>query len=150
MDTNELKSKLSAFGGNVRDSAGRLTKSAVDGSRKVTEKLRVQNRIRKAENKLKETYIAIGRKYEEVYGSKNDPDFIQYMADIADARAQIAAARTELSSLDKAFVCTKCGKFVTENQNFCPYCGTKIFRNAPIVDAEIVESSDEETTYEEL
>ena len=141
MDTNELKAKLAQLGTGVRDSAGKLTRNAVDSSRKLTEKVRVQTSIRKAEAKLKNAYLAVGRKYEELYGNRNDPDFSPYMQEIADARAQIAAARAELSSMDTASVCPKCGKYVMETQNFCPYCGTKIFRSQP-VEAEIL-SSDE-------
>ncbi len=144
MDTNEIKSRLMRFGSDVKDSAGKLTRSAVDSSRKMGEKVRVQNQIRKAEAKLKDTYLAIGQKYEELYGTKGDPEFSQYMADIADARAQIAASRAELASLDTASVCPSCNKYVMENQKFCPHCGTKIIRNAPI-DAEIMTPDDTET-----
>ena len=139
MDTNEIKSKLMQFGSDVKDSAGKLTKNAVDSSRKMTEKVRVQNNIRKAENKLKEAYLAIGQKYEELYGNRNDPDFARYMQEIADARALIASCRAELSSIDTASLCPKCSKFVTETQNFCPYCGTKIQRSQP-VEAEIIDT----------
>jgi len=139
MDTQEIKSKLMQFGSDVKDSAGKLTKSAFDGSRKMTEKVRVQNNIRKAENRLKEIYMAIGQKYEELYGSRNDTEFAPYMQQIADIRAQIAAARAELSSLDTASVCPKCSKYVTETQKFCPYCGTKILRAEP-VEAEVIDS----------
>lgn len=142
MDTYDFKSKLKQFGTGMKDSAEKLTKSAMDGSKKVTEKVKVQATIRKAEARLNDTYLAIGKKYEEVYGSKHDPEFTKYMAEIADARAQIAAARAELSSLDSAMLCTKCGKYVTENQKFCPYCGTKLIRN-DIIEAEVI-SSDEE------
>ncbi|MBR0484601.1 MAG: zinc ribbon domain-containing protein [Oscillospiraceae bacterium] len=139
MDTNELKSKLIQFGSEMKDSAGKLTRNAVDSSRKVTEKVRVQNNIRKAENKLKDAYIAIGQKYEKLYGNRSDPDFAPFMQEIADARAQIAAARAELSSMDTALFCPKCGKYVNENQNFCPYCGTKILKPEP-VEAEVISS----------
>ncbi len=143
MDTNEIKSRLVQFGTDMKDTAGKLTKNAVDSSRKVSERFQIQGRIRKAEARLDGIYRTIGKKYEELYGSKNDPEFGQFMAEIADARAQIASARAELSSLDSAAVCGKCGKFVTENQNFCPYCGTKIIRNSA-VETEIISSETEE------
>ncbi|MBR1528163.1 MAG: zinc-ribbon domain-containing protein [Oscillospiraceae bacterium] len=139
MDTNELKLRLKRFGIDVKDSAGKLTKNAVDGSKKLTEKIRVQNNIRKAETQLKQTYAEMGQKYEELYGSRNDAEFAPYMTKLADLRAQIAAARAELSSLDSAVVCKNCGKYVLENQNFCPYCGTKIILSQP-VEAEVVSS----------
>ena len=148
MDTNELKLKLNRFGSDVMDSAGKLTKNAMDGSKKMTEKFRIQKNIRKAEKSLQQTYIKIGQKYEELYGSQNEPDFASYMTEIADFRAQIAAARAELSSLDSAVLCKKCGKYVMENQNFCPNCGAKIIRTQP-VDTEISAPEPEVMTEEQ-
>ncbi len=143
MDTNELKQKLIHFGTNFKDSAGKVTKNAMDGSKKMAEKIRIQSNISKAEKNLTQTYVKIGQKYEELYGNRSDPDFSVYMMEIADIRAQIAAARAELASLDTAVLCKNCGKYVTENQNFCPNCGSKIMRDAP-VEAEVVPSEPSE------
>ena len=95
--------------------------------------------MHKAENQLQAAQLALGRRYEELYGNRNDPDLAQYIADIANARAQIAAAHAELTSLDQAFVCQKCHQFVTENQKFCPHCGTELFHRDPIVDTDYQE-----------
>jgi len=130
--------RLVKFGADFKDSAEKLTQNAVSSSKKVARKLQVQNTIRQAEAKLNETYAALGKKYEELYGNRSDPDFAQYMADIADARAQIAAARAELNAIGSASVCPNCGKYMTESQNFCPYCGSKRPEEseAVVIDAE--------------
>ena len=146
MDTNELKRKLNRFGTDVMDSAGKLTKNAVDGSKKMKEKIRIQTNIRKAEKSLQQTYIDIGQKYEELYGNRNDPDFSPYMAEIADFRAQIAAFHAELNSLSSAGFCGNCGNMVKENQKFCPSCGAKIKKTQP-VDAEIISPEQEYQEY---
>ncbi|MDE6087383.1 MAG: zinc ribbon domain-containing protein, partial [Oscillospiraceae bacterium] len=86
-------------------------------------------------------YIAMGKKCEEIYGSKNMPEFSGYMTEIADAKAQIAAAKAELGSLDTASVCPNCKKYVMENQKFCPYCGTKLIET---VDAVCVDTDSQE------
>ncbi|MDE5753686.1 MAG: zinc ribbon domain-containing protein [Oscillospiraceae bacterium] len=134
----DLREKLTKFGADVKDSAEKLTKGAVDGSKKMAEKAKLQNTIRRAESKMNEIYIAMGKKCEEIYGGKNMPEFSGYMAEIADAKAQIAAAKAELGSLDTASICPNCKKYVTENQKFCPYCGTKLIESvdAVVVDAE--------------
>ena len=145
----ELKDRLVKFGSDVRDSAERLTQNAVTSSKKVAEKVKIQNTIRHAEARLNETYIAIGKKYEELYGNRSDPDFSQYMADIADARAQIAAARAELNAFGSASMCPNCGKYMTESQNFCPYCGSKKPKEAEavVIEAE-TEIKTEDSTEE--
>lgn len=138
----EMKEKLIKFGTNVKDSAEKLTKNAFDGSKKMTEKIKIQNKIRHAEAQLNEIYIAIGKKYEELYGNKSDVEFVQYMADIADARAQIAAARAELGALESASVCENCGRYVMESQKFCPYCGTKQEKDDKVIIASEVKVSE--------
>ncbi len=130
----ELKQQIIKFGSDFKNSAEKLTKTAVDSSRKLTEKVKIQNKIHQAEAKLNETYIAMGKKYEELYGNRADPAFSQYLADIADARAQIAAARAEMSAAASAAVCPKCGKYLTQNQKFCPYCGSKKQEDDAVID----------------
>jgi len=139
MDTNELKLRLKRLGIDVKDSAGKLTKNAVDGSKKLSEKMRVQSTIRKAESQLKQTYAEIGQKYEELYSNRNDEAFAPYMTKLADLRAQIASARAELSAIESASVCQTCGKHIMEGQKFCPHCGARIIRSEH-VEAEVVTS----------
>ncbi|MDE7121311.1 MAG: zinc-ribbon domain-containing protein [Oscillospiraceae bacterium] len=136
-----LREELAKFGADVKDSAEKLTRGAVDGSKKMAEKAKLQNTIRRAESKMNEIYIAMGKKCEEIYGNKNMPEFSGYMTEIADAKAQIAAAKAELGSLDTASVCPNCKKYVMENQKFCPYCGTKLIE---AVDAVVVDPDTEE------
>lgn len=140
MSIENFKDKITKLGSDVKDSAEKWTKGAVDGSKKMAEKVKLQNTIRRAEAKLDATYIAVGKKYEEIYGSKHMPEFSNFMAEIADARAQIAAARAELSNLDNASACPNCKKYVMENQKFCPYCGARLVE---VVDGVVVDDDSE-------
>ncbi|MBR4320720.1 MAG: zinc ribbon domain-containing protein [Oscillospiraceae bacterium] len=144
MDKTELKLKLKQFGSSFKDSAGKFTRSAMENSKKMAEKVKIQNKIRKAEKKRKETYIAIGQKYQELYASQADPEFLPFLDALAEEEAIISAAYTELSALDNAVICQNCGKYISETQKFCPYCGAKSETSstveAEVLSTEIVES----------
>jgi rubrerythrin len=121
----EMKETILKFGGDVKNSAEKIAKGAFDGSKKIAEKAKIKHTISQEESKLNATYIEIGKKYEEIYGSKEESEFSQLLADVAAAKAQIAAARAELAAIDSVSICASCGKNVQEGQRFCPYCGAK-------------------------
>lgn len=125
----EMKEKLFKLGEDVKNSAGKLAKGAIDGSKKVAEKVKIKNTISQAESRLNAVYIEIGKKYEEIYGDKGNPEFAELLAEIADARTQIALSRAELAAVDSAAICDGCGKYVQEGQRFCPYCGAKLIKD---------------------
>ena len=138
----ELKEKLTKLGGDVMNSAEKFAKGAVDGSKKMVERVKIKNDISKAESKINAAYIEIGKKYEEIYGNKGEADFAELLAQVADARASIAVSRAELAAVDSAAVCENCGKYVQEGQRFCPHCGFKQEKpEVEDVEAEVVEEA---------
>ncbi len=140
----EMKETLMKFGGTVKTSAEKFAKGAVDSSKKMAEKVKIKRAISEAESKLNAAYIEIGKKYEELYANQGDAEFAEMLANIADARAKIAAARAELAAVDSAVVCSGCGKYVQEDQKFCPHCGLKQEPPAPEVKEDAsVEAVDE-------
>ncbi|MBQ9695748.1 MAG: zinc-ribbon domain-containing protein, partial [Oscillospiraceae bacterium] len=128
---SEMKDKIFKFGGDVKNSAEKLAKGAIDGSKKMAEKVRIKNGISHAESRLNAAYIEVGKKYEELFGNEAAEEFATAMAEIADAKAQIAALRAELAAMDSAALCPSCGKYVQEGQRFCPYCGAKQVKDEP-------------------
>ena len=143
----ELKDKVTKFGGDVKNSAEKLVKGAMDGSKKMMERVRIKNEISKAESKINAAYIEIGKHYEDIYGNRGEPEFAELLAQIAEAKAAIAVARAELAAVDSASVCANCGKFVQEGHTFCPHCG---FKQEKPEEAEVVEEAPaEEAAAEE-
>lgn len=158
----DVKDKLFKFGEDVRTSAGKLAKGAIDGSKKMAEKVKIKNSLSQAESRLNAVYIEIGKKYEELYSEQGDEHFTELLAQGAEARLQIAQAKVELAALDSASICEGCGKYVMDGQRFCPYCGLKqpepvqevveaeevpVEEEVPAVETEVVET--EEETAEE-
>lgn len=121
----EMKDRLMKFGDDVKSGAEKLAKGAIDGSKKVAEKVKIKNTISQAESRLNAVYLEIGKKYEELYAEKGEAEFAELLAQAVDAKAQIASAKAELAAVDSATICTGCGKYVQEGQRFCPHCGTK-------------------------
>lgn len=133
----EVKETIIKLGGDVKNSAEKIAKGAIDGSKKMAEKVKIKHRISEAESVLNAAYIEIGKKYEELYANKGDAEFAQLMAQVAKARAQIAVARADLAAIDSAAICSGCGHYVQEGQKFCPNCGKK--QEVETIKAEIVE-----------
>ncbi len=121
----ELKDKLFQLGGELKDKAEKLAKDAVDGSKKVAEKVKIKNAISQAESKLNAAYLEIGKKYEELYADSTDEAFAELLAQVREAKASLEVSRADLAAVDSAVVCSGCGKYVQEGQRFCPNCGTK-------------------------
>ncbi|MBE6851447.1 MAG: hypothetical protein E7504_06910 [Ruminococcus sp.] len=121
----EMKETIMKIGGDIKSSAEKFAKGTIDTSKKMAEKAKIKRTLSQAESSLNAAYIELGKKYEEVYASKNEPEFAQLLAEAADARAKIAAAKAELAALDSASICSGCGKYVQEGQRFCPNCGMK-------------------------
>lgn len=142
----ELKEKLTKFGGDVMNSAEKFAKGAVDGSKKMVERVKIKNDISKAESKINAAYIEIGKKYEDIYGNRGEAEFAELLAQVAEARAAIAVSRAELASLESASVCANCGKYVQAGQRFCPNCGavqeaSETAEAAETVETEVVEET---------
>lgn len=121
----EMRETILKFGEDLKNSAEKIAKGTIDTSKKMAEKAKIKRAISQAESSLNAAYIEIGKKYEELYGNKCEEEFAQLLAEIADARARIAASRAELAAVDSASLCANCGKYVQEGQKFCPHCGTK-------------------------
>lgn len=121
----EMKERLFKLGGDVKHTAGKLAKGAVDGSKKMAEKVRIKNAISHAESRLNAAYMEIGKKYEELHENDTESEFAELLGTAADAKAQIVELKTELAAVDSASICPNCGKYVQEGQRFCPACGTK-------------------------
>ncbi len=135
----EMKETIMKFGGDVKNSAEKIAKGAIDGSKKMAEKVKIKRTISEAESALNAAYIEIGKKYEEIYGNRGDAEFAQILAQVAKAKAQIAVARADLAAIDSAAICEGCGHYVQEGQRFCPHCGKKQEADPVVLRAEVVE-----------
>ena len=106
----ELKDKLFQLGGELKGKAEKLAKDAVDGSKKVAEKVKIKNAISQAESKLNAAYLEIGKKYEELYADSADEAFAELLAQVREAKASLEVSRADRAAVDSAVGCSGCGK----------------------------------------
>lgn len=138
----EVKDTILKFGGDVKNSASKIAKGAIDSSKKMAEKMKIKRSISQAESRINAAYMEIGKKYEELYAASADEEFAPLLAEIVQARELIEEAKADLAAIDHNIICEGCGKHVQEDQKFCPYCGMK--KPEPEhVEAEIVEPAEE-------
>ena len=133
----EVKETILKLGGDVKNSTEKIAKGAIDGSKKMAEKVKIKRSISEAESVLNAAYIEIGKKYEELYGNRGEAEFAQILAQVAKAKAQIAVARADLAAMDSAGLCSGCGHHVQEGQAYCSHCGKK--QEAEPLKAEVID-----------
>ncbi len=138
----EMKETILKFGGDVKNSASKFAKGAIDGSKKMAEKVKIKRSISLQESRINAVYMEIGKKYEELFGAEPSEEFAEQLAEIAEARTVIEEARAELAAIDNSVICEGCGKHVQDDQKFCPFCGMKKPAPAP-VEVEVVEEAAE-------
>ena len=85
----EVKETILKLGGDVKNSAEKIAKGAIDGSKKMAEKVKIKRSISEAESVLNAAYIEIGKKYEELYGNRGEAEFAQILAQVAKARHRL-------------------------------------------------------------
>ncbi len=139
----EIKDTIFKIGEDVKSSATKFAKGAVDSSKKMAEKMKIKRSISLAESRINAAYMEIGKKYEELYADEANEEFADQLADIVAAREEIEAAKAELAALDNSVICEGCGKNVHDDQKFCPYCGMKK-PEPPVVEPEVVEEAEAE------
>ena len=85
-------------------------------------------RITAQRNELNALYAALGRNVQAELTDKESGRLSE--EDIARISARINATEEILSDLEKQYrvvsgkvICPKCGKFISDNVAFCPFCG---------------------------
>ncbi len=128
----EMKETILKFGGDVKNSASKFAKGAIDSSKKMAEKMKIKRSISQAESRINAAYMEIGKKYEELFADTPAEEFAEQLAEIAQARELIEVAKADLAAIDNSVICEGCGKHVQEDQKFCPFCGMKKPIPAPV------------------
>lgn len=106
------------------------TDAATKAARKTDEIsniVRLNVNVKTGEMKLSGVFEEIGRLFYEAERTGAD-----YTSDIASAimkadkiKADIENAKKQIAKLRKVTVCVNCGKEISDEVSFCPFCGTK-------------------------
>lgn len=126
-----------------------ITDKTVKKTGELTTIAKLNMTIKSEEAKLSDCYKSIGRLFytAERDNLDNTEEIATYIMQADRIKATIADCQKELSVLRNVVVCEGCNNEISNDAIFCPICGLKVNKPAPVVEEEpIVEEETEEET----
>ncbi len=115
-----------AFLGKIRETVTDTSKMVAQKAKDMAEVTKLSGQISSEESKIKEAYLAIGKRYfEENMGEVSDA-YINDFTIINEAKARISELQEQIKTIKGVFSCPNCGAEVTTESVFCSSCGAKI------------------------
>lgn len=135
-----------AFWGKIRETVTDTSKIVAQKAKDVAEVTKLNSQISTEEGKIKEAYLAIGKRYfEENMGEVSDA-YINDFTIINEAKARISELQEQIKVIKGVFSCSNCGADVTVDSSFCSACGAKIENPVHKEDDPIVEPKEASET----
>lgn len=116
---------MASFFDNLADKVNSLGNKVVEKTTSSTENIRLSNAIKEEERQINEDYLAIGKKYRELFGASPEPAFADFISDIVRREAVIEENRKKIQKNKGKTTCTNCGTEIDSTAAFCDKCGTK-------------------------
>ena len=111
----------------ILDKAKDLAQTAGEKSQEIYHISKLKFEITQLKMKVDKNYASIGKKvYESKKEEKELPDFSAQIEGIDLLKADIEEKRDLISTLKNAVRCPSCGADVSEDDPFCPKCGSQI------------------------
>lgn len=117
--------KLSNLGNKVAEKTTNFGNMVAEKTNSSTENIKLSGSIKEEERCINENYIAIGKKYREVYGAEPAPEFAGILADITRREALINEYKLRIQQNKGKTNCKNCGAEIDAVAAFCTNCGTK-------------------------
>lgn len=137
-----------AFLGKIRETVTDTSKMVAQKAKDMAEVTKLNGQISTEESKIKEAYLAIGKRYfEENMGEVSDA-YINDFTIINEAKARISELQEQIKTIKGVFSCPNCGAEVTTESSFCSSCGAKIEAPLHKEEAPVVEPTEENTKEE--
>ena len=141
------------FFGKIKETVTDTSKIVAQKAKDKTEVIKLKHQISTEEEKIKDAYLAIGKRYfEENIGEVSDA-YINDFTIINEAKARICELQEQIKTIKGVFSCPNCCAEITSDSSFCSSCGAKIDppvqKEEPIVDTESTKESSETTQTEE-
>lgn len=128
-----------------------ITDKTVKKTGELTTIAKLNMTIKSEEAKLSDCYKSIGRLFytAERDNLDNTEEIATYIMQADRIKATIADCQKELSVLRNVVVCEGCNNEISNDAIFCPICGLKVNKPAPVVEEETCDCCDcEEETCE--
>lgn len=106
----------------------RSTKSQTDHLRKI---LKIKRILRKTDDELNGLIYELGFEIYNTHLSKteNQPLVDELFELIGTKHMYIKSLKNELNALNGNIECDNCGKVISSDFDFCPFCGSGLFKN---------------------
>ena len=122
---------------NIKRGATDAANKAAKKTGEITNIAKLTMNIKNAETKLGDVYEEIGRLFytAERTGEDCTSEIAANIMKADKIKADIAAFKAEIASLRNVIVCESCGNEVNADFAFCNFCGSKIEKPVPEVEA---------------
>ncbi len=139
-----------AFLGKIRETVTDTSKMVAQKAKDMAEVTKLNGQISTEEIKIKEAYLAIGKRYfEENMGEVSDA-YINDFTIINEAKARISELQEQIKTIKGVFSCPNCGAEVTTESAFCSSCGAKIEAPLHKEESPVVEPTEETKEENEM
>ena len=135
---------------NLKKNFKDVTDKTVKKTNELTAIAKLNVAIKSEESKLSDCYKSIGRLFytAERDNLDNTEEIATYIMQADKIKANIAGYQKELAVLRNIVVCEGCNNEISNEAIFCPICGLKVNKPAPVVE-ECEEVCECECTCEE-
>ncbi len=115
---------------NIKGTITETGKKAVKKTKELAEIAKLTSEIEDTKKLINDVFSEMGKKYFELYGNKEiDAEFSVNIATVKNLTERIEALSKERMQLRGMKMCSKCGKGIKDDFEFCPYCGTTLARD---------------------
>ena len=111
----------------IKRNATGAASRAMQKTNELTSIVKLKMAIKSSEGKLSSVYEEIGRLFytAERNGEDCSSDIAAYIMKADKLKADIAAAKKQITRLKNERICDNCGNEISDNVAFCPFCGQK-------------------------
>ena len=82
--------------------------------------------IKEAQRQIDSLYAQIGRGYVDAHPMEAEAEYGNYLSQIKAAKNHIEELQENIREIKHLSTCPKCGGDISENAEFCPFCGAKL------------------------
>lgn len=116
---------MASFLDKFADKVNSISNKVVEKTTNGTENIRLSNSIKDEERQINNDYIAIGKKYIELFGKSPAPEFAEFVNDIKKREVLISEYRNKIKQNKGKVNCQNCGAEIDTTAAFCDKCGAK-------------------------
>lgn len=116
---------MASFFDKFADKVNDLGNKVAQKTTTSTENIRLSSSVKEEERQINDSYVAIGKKYRELFGANPAPEFAELIADIEKRETLVNEYRKKIQQNKGKTNCESCGYEIEATAPFCAKCGAK-------------------------